>query len=312
MARRPKRPPPLSTRDGLGPARVRMPPGRAESTVVAFLESVTGDPLGVARRLAEREVLLADGSVVDRDTAYLPGGLVFLYRDMPDEIEVPGQIHILYRDDNIVVVDKPPFLATMPRGSHVVQTAVVQLRRKYSLESIAPAHRLDRLTSGVLLLTLRPQVRRAYQELFASQQVTKEYQAIAPLIDRPMPLRIENRLERVRGDHCTRIVTGEPNAVTDIDVVGVRDGLAQYRLAPSTGKTHQLRAHLAGQGAPIVGDPLYGTQARPDDDFSRPLQLLAHRLTFIDPINGKPREFVAQRELMTLAQASAATSGLTT
>lgn len=285
-----------------------MPPGRTEPTVVAFLESVTGDPQVVARRLADREVLLADGSVVDRETAYLPGGLVFLYRDVPDEIEVPGEIHILYRDDNIVVVDKPPFMATMPRGSHVVQTAVVQLRRKYGLEDIAPAHRLDRLTSGVLLLTLRPQARRAYQELFARQQVAKEYQATAPLMDRLMPLRIENRLERVRGDHRTRIVAGEPNAVTDVDVVGVADGLAQYRLMPSTGKTHQLRAHLAGEGAPIVGDPLYGTQAGPGDDFTRPLQLLAHRLAFIDPINGEPREFVAQRQLMTLAEASTAAS----
>ena len=81
---------------------------------------------------------------------------------------MPFDIPILYRDDDIVVVDKPHFLATMPRGRHVAQTALVRLRRELDLPELSPAHRLDRLTAGVLLFTARREVRGAYQTLFAA------------------------------------------------------------------------------------------------------------------------------------------------
>ncbi len=85
--------------------------------------------------------------------------IVYFYRDLVDEVEVPFDIPVLYRDDDIVVVDKPHFLATMPRGGHVAQTALVRLRRELDLPDLSPAHRLDRLTAGVLLFTVRPEVR---------------------------------------------------------------------------------------------------------------------------------------------------------
>ncbi len=86
---------------------------------------------------------------------------------------------MLYRDDDIVVVDKPPFLATMPRGSHVARTALVRLRKDLVLPEFSPAHRLDRLTAGVLLFTARREVRGAYQTLFARGLVRKTYLARA-------------------------------------------------------------------------------------------------------------------------------------
>ena len=92
---------------------------------------------------------------------------VYFYRELPDEVPVPFDIPVLYRDDDIVVVDKPHFLATMPRGRHVAQTALVRLRRELDLPELVPAHRLDRLTAGVLLFTTRREVRGAYQTLFA-------------------------------------------------------------------------------------------------------------------------------------------------
>ena len=113
------------------------------------------------------EVVCADGTVVDETTVLPAGAYVYLYRELPDEVPVPFDMPMLYRDDDIVVVDKPHFLATMPRGGHVAQTALVRLRRELDLPELSPAHRLDRLTAGVLLFTTRRELRGAYQTLFA-------------------------------------------------------------------------------------------------------------------------------------------------
>ena len=88
---------------------------------------------------------------------------MYLYRELRDEVPVPFDVPILHRDDDIVVVDKPHFLATMPRGRHVAQTATVRLRQELDLPELSPAHRLDRLTAGVLLFTARRELRGAYQ-----------------------------------------------------------------------------------------------------------------------------------------------------
>ncbi|BBZ66130.1 RNA pseudouridine synthase [Mycolicibacterium insubricum] len=221
------------------------------------------------------------------------GEHVFLYRDLPDEVEVPGDIPIIYRDEKILVVDKPHFLATVPRGSHVVQTAVVRLRRELYLPELSPAHRLNRLTAGVLLFTVRPEVRGAYQTLFARGEVRKVYLARAG-VDSSLvfPLTLRSRIIKDRSRLPAFEVSGEPNTETFVEHLG--DGL--YRLTPRTGRTHQLRVHMASLGLPIHGDPLYPavTDVTPDD-FSTPLQLLARTLEFDDPLTGKCRRFLSRR-----------------
>ena len=221
--------------------------------------------------------------------------MVFLYRELPDEVVVPFDMPVLYRDDDIVVVDKPHFLATMPRGGHVAQTALVRLRRELDLPELSPAHRLDRLTAGVLLFTARREVRGAYQTLFARGLVRKTYLARSsaqPAVEFPTVVR--SRIIKRRGQFQAVEEPGEPNAETLIEALG--DG--RYRLTPRTGRTHQLRVHMASLGLPIDNDPLY-----PDvidvaaDDFSSPLQLVAHRLEFDDPLSGEQRAFVSSAEL---------------
>jgi tRNA pseudouridine32 synthase / 23S rRNA pseudouridine746 synthase len=247
-----------------------------------------------AAKVAAGEVVCADGTIVTEATVLPPGAHVFLYRDLPDEVAVPFGLPVLYRDDAIVVVDKPHFLATMPRGGHVAQTALVRLRRELDLPELSPAHRLDRLTAGVLLFTVRREVRGAYQSLFAHGRVRKAYlahAAVDPALQ--FPLTVRSRIVKRRG--CLQAVEepGEPNAET---VIERRDGL--YRLTPRTGRTHQLRVHMASLGLPITGDPLYPevVDVAPDD-FETPLRLLAHRLEFADPLTGQPRVFTSARTL---------------
>jgi tRNA pseudouridine32 synthase/23S rRNA pseudouridine746 synthase len=241
------------------------------------------------------EVFRADGTVVDGATELAAGDVVYLYRDLPDEVEVPFGIPVLYRDANILVADKPHFLATMPRGGHVAQTALVRLRRDLDLPELSPAHRLDRLTVGVLLFTVRREVRGAYQTMFADGLVSKTYLArSSSRPDLPGPQVVSNRIVKRRGTLQATVEEGPVNAETLVEPLGE----GRYRLTPRTGRTHQLRVHMAGLGLPIDNDPLYPDikEVEPQD-FSRPLQLLAQRLEFLDPLSGESRCFESARVL---------------
>jgi tRNA pseudouridine32 synthase/23S rRNA pseudouridine746 synthase len=246
------------------------------------------------------EVVDADGAVVDDATVLSAGASVYLYRDLPEEVPVPFEIPVLYQDANIVVVDKPHFLATMPRGRHVAQTALVRLRRELALPELSPAHRLDRLTAGVLLFTTRREARGRYQTLFARGAVGKTYLARAAVDpELELPRVVRNRIIKRRGQLQAVCEPGVPNAETLVELLAP-DGL--YRLTPRTGRTHQLRVHMASLGLPILGDPLYpNVIAVAEDDFSTPLQLLAQRIEFADPITGARREFVSLRRPRWLA-----------
>jgi tRNA pseudouridine32 synthase/23S rRNA pseudouridine746 synthase len=240
------------------------------------------------------EVVDADGVPIDGATVLTAGASVYLYRDLPQEVPVPFDIPVLHRDADIVVVDKPHFLATMPRGRHVAQTALVRLRRELGMPELSPAHRLDRLTAGVLLFTTRRGLRGPYQTLFARGLVRKTYlarAAVNPALELPRVVR--SRIVKRRGHLQAVSEPGAPNAETLVELLTPDGG---YRLTPRTGRTHQLRLHMASLGLPISGDPLYPNVIDvPADDFSTPLQLLAQRIAFDDPISGQPREFVSRR-----------------
>ena len=278
---------PLPVRNGLGPARVRLRGG----AVLVELASRFGE--AAAAKVLGGEVVTADGTVVTAGTVLPPNACVYLYRDLPDEIPVPFDVPVLHRDEALVVVDKPHFLATMPRGAHVAETVLVRMRRTLDLPELSPAHRLDRLTAGVLLLTTRAEVRGAYQTMFARGEVEKTYLARAdvdPVLT--FPLTVRSRILKERSRLQAYEAPGEPNAETEVEHLG--DGL--YRLTPRTGRTHQLRVHMASLGLPIHGDPLYPEVLdAPPGDFSTPLRLLAQRVAFDDPLTGVRREFVSRR-----------------
>ena len=276
-------------RDGLGPARLRLDGG-------SVLDELTRrfGAAGTAKVLAG-EVVDADGRVVDGSSVLAPGSVVFLYRDLPDEVEVPFGIPVIHREDKIIVVDKPHFLSTMPRGRHVAQTVLVRMRRELDMPELSPAHRLDRLTAGVLMLTTHQEVRGRYQMLFAAGLTAKTYLArSAGIPNIVLPHTVSNRIVKRRGSLQASVEAGEPNAETLIHEIG--GGL--YRLEPRTGRTHQLRLHMASIGLPIDNDPLYPSVIPAvDEDFSAPLALLAQSLEFVDPISGERRRFESSREL---------------
>lgn len=300
---------PLPQRHGLDAAWLRTPGdgtwSRLRDHLVERLIHV--DPDRVDAMLAEGRFVDESGAVLGPDTPYRGDRIVWFHRDLPVEATVPEPITVLYADERIVVADKPHFLSTIPRGRHVMQSAVVVLRDRLGLPELGAAHRLDRLTAGVLLLTTQRRWRAAYQTVFERRGVTKSYEAIAhdSATGSPAPLAVGE--ERVVRSHLRKdrgvwqayeVADAEPNAETAVRLLDRRAGRLRYDLRPHTGKTHQLRIHLLGLGTPIVDDPLYPeVRDVAVDDFSAPLQLLARTLSFTDPVDGTARHYTSERAL---------------
>lgn len=300
---------PLPQRHGLDPAWLRTEDldggaARPWPTLRDWLAHRVGKHIDVDAFLREERFVLADGAPVRPGDPYRPHTFVWFHRDLDPEAPVPGQIRIVHRDERILVIDKPPFLASIPRGRHVTESVVVRLRAELGLPELTPLHRLDRVTSGLLLLATEKGWRGAYQSMFMRGEVEKRYRAVAGVRDDlALPATVRNHLAKERGVWQAHVVPGaEPNAESLVEWErelpagpgGARRGV--YRLTPRTGKTHQLRMHLWGLGIPIEGDPLYPTVTdTPIDDFSTPLQLLASDLAFTDPLDGTRREFASTR-----------------
>lgn len=303
--------PPLPVRDGLNPTRIVLPHDPA--VVVRYpyaldylLDRFRADADRLLEKVALGEVVTGHGEPLTPTTPYAPRGFLYLYRDPPaHEDPIPFEPEVLHRDENLLVVDKPHFLATMPRGRWVRETALVRLRVALDLPELSPAHRLDRGTAGVLVLTVRPEVRGAYQEAFARRVVRKVYEAVAPLpepgaaVALGEPVTLRSRIVKRRGVTRAEEVPGEPNAESLITLTAVDEarGLGLYRLEPHTGKTHQLRLHMASLGLPILHDPFWPELRNEPDDFDRPLQLLSRSLELTDPLSGRSRRFESRRDL---------------
>lgn len=289
-------------RHGLRASWVRTPDRDASrpapwATLRDFLVERLAADADVDRLLAEGRFVDAGGRPIAGGEPYAPNALIWFHRDLRPETEIPFDIEVLYRDERIIVVDKPHFLATTPRGRHIMNSVVARARDRFDLPDLGAAHRLDRATAGVLVLTTERRWRASYQGVFEARAATKIYEALAPVrTDLHWPRTVESHIEKVRGTLQARERSDrEPNARTVIELVEVRGQVGRYRLRPTTGRTHQLRVHLFALGIPILGDPLYPRILEvAEDDFSSPLQLVARELAFTDPIDGTPHAFVSR------------------
>jgi tRNA pseudouridine32 synthase/23S rRNA pseudouridine746 synthase len=277
--------------------RVRLPadPEGVWATVRDHLASRYADAIGaeqVDAMFREGRFVSAEGTLAPEEP-YAEGRYLWFHRDFAPEEPVPFEVGIVYRDERVVIADKPHFLATTPRGRHITETALARLRRDLGLPELQPAHRLDRLTAGLALFVVRPGDRGAYQTLFRDRRVRKEYETVAPYDPAvALPRAVCSRVVKERGVLAAREELGEPNSESRIELLEHRGGLGRYRLLPATGRTHQLRVHMNSLGLPILGDPLYPVVRDPGpDDYSRPLQLLAKILEFTDPVTGEPFRF---------------------
>jgi tRNA pseudouridine32 synthase / 23S rRNA pseudouridine746 synthase len=250
-------------------------------------------------RLLRGEYTDAHNIAYATNTPYVANSVVLYFRDVAVEAVVPFAEEILFQDDEILVADKPPFLTVIPAGQHLHETLLVRLRKRTGLDNLVPMHRIDRETSGLVLFTLNPATRGKYQSMFEAKTIDKTYEAIAGINPQlGNPLRYESRIEESPAFMQMHEVPGALNAVTFIERVQTQGDLAKYIVKPETGKKHQIRIHFASLGIPILNDQIYpALLPAGQDDYTKPLQLLAKEIRFIDPITQQPRHFTSPRSL---------------
>ncbi len=233
--------------------------------------------------------VVTDAGPIEPSLPYRPGLDVRYWREVEEEPPVRTDVDVVWRDQHLLVVDKPAFLPVTPGGRYVRSCLVTLLEERLGLEHLAPLHRLDKDTSGLVVLSLDPRSRGHYSGLFqgAGPRLAKTYLAECEVQPGTSlePRWLRHHLSRDPQHHWRQCAVPErqPNAFTSFDVVEARGGRALVRLGPISGRKHQLRVQLAAEGLPIVGDRLYGAgQPPPDENLDRPLRLHCSRLAVAD------------------------------
>lgn len=274
-----------------------------------------------AHQLSRREIrrLIDQGAVyVDRkrvriaSKALLPGAVVEVHLPAPDipfrgrarkaSITPLGEERVLYEDDDLIAVDKPaglPSQATLTDATDhllVRVAALLKSRDDRRAPYLALHHRLDRGTSGIVLLAKSRRVNAALAKAFQERSVAKVYNALV-VVRKPLPegeQRVENRLAPFReaGRRIMRAVESDGKTAVTVfrrldawPMADEADVLGWVEVRPQTGRTHQIRVHLADAGWPVLGDRLYGQRSA----FAPDVRLMLHacRLELCHPLSGQ-------------------------
>lgn len=269
---------PVPAREGISPQRVVL------RDVVPADRTYWAGPAGDAP--FPYGTRLVAGAVLERPQP------AWFHPEVPPEPEIPFRHTVVFEDADLIVVDKPCFLPSTSNGRIVRETVQTRLRVEYGEDAIVPLHRLDRLTSGVLVCSRRAATRGSYQRLFQERRVGKLYVA---RVHGPVTVgaeweRVELPLRKERGVRQVTVGEGPTSRETVTWVRAVGPDVVEVR--PVTGHTHQIRVVLNHLGMPIVGDDTYPVdRGLALHDFSSPLALRAVAVGFDDPHSNHPRVF---------------------
>ena len=255
----------------------------------------------VKRLIAENRVRVA-GQPAGASTKVLAGAAISVTLPEPADPALQAEplvVPLLYCDDHIVVVDKPHGLVMHPGAGQSARTLANQLIGRFpELASVGESdrpgvvHRLDKDTSGVLVVARTPAAYEWLVAQFAARAVEKSYLALVegtPTVERGL-------IDAPVGRHPTRrtsmgvVRNGRP-ATTHFTVLETLGRYTLLNVAPGTGRTHQIRVHLAAAGLPVAGDTQYGRSTR--DTGLRRMFLHAFTLGFLHPASREPVHFCA-------------------
>jgi tRNA pseudouridine32 synthase/23S rRNA pseudouridine746 synthase len=291
--------------EGVSASKVFLPADQSHPNLLQFFIAQFPHikPSEWGQRFNDNLILDIEGQPLEANDPYQPNTHLMYFRRLAREPEIPFEEHILFQGEHLLVADKPHFLPVTPSGLYLHQTLLNRLKKKTQIQTLSPIHRIDRDTAGLLIFSIKPEERAQYQNLFRDRAVMKLYEAIAPYseeLSNKLPFTYSSRLEESEHFLQMQEVEGEANTDTRIELIEQNGSWARYCLMPGSGKKHQLRAHLNALGVPIKNDQIYPILTPYQEyelDFTKPLQLLAKKISFKDPITGEDREFCSGQEL---------------
>ena len=258
------------------------------------------------QRWIEQGRVEQSGEVVSRKTKAVNGAEVSIHPAPPEAMSAEPQaipLQVMFEDDHLIIVDKPAGLVVHPAPGHPDGTLVNALLHHAQVQGgsdpLRPGivHRLDKDTSGVMVVAKTPQAHERLVEMFQAHSLERAYLAIA-LGRPPQSIRYETlhaRHPANRKKFTSRSDRGR-RAVTDLESIELLHGSALVRCRLETGRTHQIRVHLADHGHPVLGDPLYGKSIgdprlrRAASELGRQA-LHAAVLSFAHPVSGEAMRF---------------------
>ena len=262
------------------------------------LDRVLAGPLGSrsqAQALIDSGAVTVDGRVVRKRHAVSAGETILVAAvaaPAPAAAETdPAPFTVVHEDDHLLVVDKPAGVVVHPARGHRSGTLAQALADRVAGGEDASragiVHRLDRDTSGLLVVARSEDVHRALKRQLAERTLHREYLALVDGLPQARTGTIEAPIGRDRRDRMRQSIdTHEPReARTHFEIERALTGAALLRVVLDTGRTHQIRVHLAAIGLPVAGDPVYGTAGA---HGLRRQFLHAARLSFTHPVTGEP------------------------
>ena len=243
------------------------------------------------------EGILLDGVRVNTRVCPVEGQVLSVQLSDPERrsgiLPAPGQLDIVYEDEDIIVLNKAPGLSVHPGPGHFSDTLGNFLLYYYDQSGqecdFHPVHRLDRGTSGLMVAAKHPHAQEVLKNQLHTEDFRREYLAVCEGVPSPAEGTVDAPLGSKPGSLVEQWVTPEgKSARTHYRVLEVNKGRALLHLRLDTGRTHQIRVHMAHLGHPLTGDFLYGTE---DHDLIPRPALHSAFLSFRHPVSGEKLNF---------------------
>lgn len=292
------------------PSKVTLPVQSGYKSVLSFLVDTFPHVSETewTTRMTEGKVYWENRAKVTVDAEYQAGRVLYYHREVEQEPTIPFAEVIIEHNEHFLIAYKPHFLPVMPGGVFVNECLQQRLINKTGNQNLQAVHRLDRDTAGLVMFSTNPDTRSEYHQLFAQQNIKKHYQAIAKTQtgenQSNKSWHVKNYLARSSPQFTFQNLDAPPHdkdaqyAESLIHCEVDNRELGLFTLSPITGRTHQLRLHMMSIGFPILNDRFYPSlQPRQPDNFNQPLQLLAYKLSFIDPVSKDACAFTSPVQL---------------
>ncbi len=278
---------------------------RADFTLAKLSANILTRSMAI--KLIDQDRVMLGGQKLTSKSTKLKAGDLLSVDYNPNLSAKNEEIEVIFEDDDLMVINKPAGILSHAKGKLDQESTVADWAQPHTTnlppERSGIVHRLDRATSGVMILAKNPTSKSWLMKQFADRNVHKKYLAIISGAPEDLKFNIDLPIARNAKKPTTfHINANGKEAQTEVEVLasvnqGTKSALSLVLLSPHTGRTHQLRVHMWANGWPIVGDPFYGSEPNPTKTNSNPAQpnLMLHALSLeIQTSPNAWQTFVAQ------------------